>query len=152
MVVGVNYRTAPVAVRERFWVSEGRRCEALMQLAHAEGVDEVVVLATCNRTEFLLWTRDPSAASGSVLSFLTREYGLRLSEWKHFYRKLDETALAHVFRVVSSLDSPALCEPEIVNHVTQAWELAQQMGDVFLHGVLSGAPDNGGKSRTGKRK
>jgi glutamyl-tRNA reductase len=141
MVVGVNYRTAPVAVRERFWVSESRRCEALMQLARAEGIDEVVVLATCNRTEFILWTRDPSAASGSVLNFLTREYGLRLSEWKHFYRKLDETALAHVFRVASSLDSLVVCEPEIVAHVKAAWEVAQQMGTTgrFLDAVLQKA-------------
>jgi glutamyl-tRNA reductase len=50
MVIGLNHRTAPVAVRERFWISEGRRVEALVQLAKAEGVEEVVVLVTCNRT------------------------------------------------------------------------------------------------------
>ena len=72
-----------------------------MQLSRAEAIDEVAVLATCNRTEFILWTRDAAAASGSVLNFLTREYGLRLCEWKHFYRKIDEQALAHVFRVAS---------------------------------------------------
>jgi glutamyl-tRNA reductase len=128
MVIGVSYRTAPVAVRERFWISEPRRYEALVQLSHAEAVDEVAVLATCNRTEFILWTRDAAAASGSVLNFLTREYGLRLCEWKHFYRKIDELALAHVFRVASSLDSMVLGEPEIVAQVKAAWALAQQVG------------------------
>ena len=44
MVIGVNHHTAPVAVRERFWISEPRRCEALMQLSHAEAIDEVAVL------------------------------------------------------------------------------------------------------------
>jgi len=39
MVVGLNYRTAPVAVRERFWISEHRRCEALVQLSRAEGIE-----------------------------------------------------------------------------------------------------------------
>ena len=58
MVVGLNYRTAPVAVRERFWISENRRYEALVELSRAEGIDEVIVLATCNRTEFLLWVND----------------------------------------------------------------------------------------------
>jgi glutamyl-tRNA reductase len=141
MVIGVSYRTAPVAVRERFWIAEGRRCEALMQLSRADGIDEVAVLATCNRTEFILWTRDASAASGSVLNFLTREYGLKLSEWKHFYRKLDEQALEHIFRVTSSLDSMVVGEPEIVAEVKTAWALAQRLGTSgrFLDAVFQKA-------------
>ncbi|MGZ4823316.1 MAG: glutamyl-tRNA reductase [Terriglobales bacterium] len=141
MVIGVNYRTAPVAVRERFWISEPRRCEALAQLSRADAVDEVAVLATCNRTEFILWTRDPATASGSVLNFLTREYGLRLCEWKHFYRKIDEQALQHIFRVTSSLDSMVIGEPEIVAQVKAAWALAQQVGTTgrFLDAVFQKA-------------
>ena len=46
MVIGLNHRTAPVAVRERFWISENRRLDALLQLARAEGIEEVAVLAT----------------------------------------------------------------------------------------------------------
>ena len=141
MVIGVNYRTAPVAVRERFWISEPRRYEALVQLSHAEGIEEVAVLATCNRTEFILWTRDAAAASGSVLNFLTREYELKLSEWKHFYRRMEEQALEHVFRVASGLDSMVVGEPEIVAQVKSAWELAQQVGTSgrFLDAVFQKA-------------
>jgi glutamyl-tRNA reductase len=141
MVIGVNYRTAPVEVRERFWISEDRRLEALAQLSRTEAIDEVAVLATCNRTEFVLWTRDASAASGSLLNFLTREYGLRLSEWKHFYRKIDEQALAHIFRVASSLDSMVIGEPEIVAQVKSAWALAQRLGTTgrFLDAVFQKA-------------
>jgi glutamyl-tRNA reductase len=73
MVIGLNHRTAPVAVQERYWISEGRRFEALAPLGPAEGVEEVVVLATCNRTEFLLWASDPSLAANSVLRFLSAE-------------------------------------------------------------------------------
>lgn len=141
MVIGVNYRTAPVAVRERFWISEPRRYEALVQLSRAQAIDEVAVLATCNRTEFILWTRDAAAASGSVLNFLTREYGLKLCEWKHFYRKIDEQALTHVFRVASSLDSMIVGEPEIVAQVKAAWAVAQQVGTTgrFLDSVFQKA-------------
>lgn len=141
MVIGVNYRTAPVAVRERFWISEGRRGEALAQLSRAEGIDEVAVLATCNRTEFFLWTHDASAASGSVLNFLTREYGLKLCDWKHFYRKLDEQALSHIFRVAAGLDSMVIGEPEIVAQVKSAWAQAQEAGTTgrFLDAVLQKA-------------
>ena len=78
VVIGVNYRSAPVEVRERFWISESRRYEALVRLARSEAIEEISVLATSNRTEFILWTRDASAAANSVLNFLTAEYGLRL--------------------------------------------------------------------------
>ena len=141
MVIGLNHRTAPVAVRERFWISESRRIEALLQLAKAEGVEEVVVLATCNRTEFLLWANDASMAANSVLRFLSAEYGLKLCEWKHFYRLLDEAALLHIFRVASSLDSLVLGEPQIIAQVKAAWAQAQKAGSTgrFLDAVLQKA-------------
>jgi len=138
MVIGLNFRTAPVAIRERFWISENRRCEALVQLSRAEGIDEIVVLATCNRTEFLLWANDATLASNSVLRFLTAEYDLRLCEWKHFYRLLNEAALLHIFRVASSLDSMVIGEPQIIAQVKGAWQLAQKVGTTgrFLDAVL----------------
>jgi glutamyl-tRNA reductase len=111
MVVGLNYRTAPVAVRERFWISEDRRYQALVQLSRAEGIEELIVVATCNRTEFILWANDVTLAANSVMRLLAAEYGLTLLEWKHFYRLLDETALLHIFRVSSSLDSMVVGEP-----------------------------------------
>jgi len=102
MVVGLNYRTAPVAVREHFWISESRRYEALVHLSRAEGIEEVIVMATCNRTEFWLWANDVTLAGNSVMRLLGIEYGLKLCEWKHFYRLLDEVALLHIFRVAST--------------------------------------------------
>src|SRR5208337_3610785 len=78
MVIGLNQRTAPVAVRERFWISDDRRYAALVQLSQAEGIEEVIVLATGNRTEFLLWASDPSCAANSVLHLLTTQYGLKI--------------------------------------------------------------------------
>jgi glutamyl-tRNA reductase len=141
MVVGLNYRTAPVAVRERFWIAENRRYEASVQLSRAEGIDEVVVMATCNRTEFWLWTNDVTLAANSVMRLLAAEYGLKLCEWKHFYRLLDETALLHIFRVASSLDSMVVGEPQVVSQVKQAWQQAQKVGATgrFLDAVLQKA-------------
>jgi glutamyl-tRNA reductase len=141
MVIGLNHRTAPVAVRERFWISESRRFDALIQLAKAEGVEEVIVLGTCNRTEFLLWASDASLAANSVLRFLSAEYGLKLCEWQHFYRLLDEKALLHIFQVASSLDSMVLGEPQIVSQVKGAWQQAQKVGSTgrFLDAVVQKA-------------
>ena len=141
MVVGLNYRTAPVAVRERFWISESRRCQALVQLSRAEGIDEIIVIATCNRTEFWLWVNDVTLAANSVMRLLGAEYGLMLCEWKHFYRLLDEAALLHIFRVASSLDSMVVGEPQVVSQVKQAWEQAQKIGATgrFLDAVMQKA-------------
>ena len=141
MVVGLNYRTAPVGVRERFWISEDRRYQALVQLSRAEGIEEVIVLATCNRTEFLLWVSDVTLAANSVMRLLGAEYGLQLCEWKHFYRLLDETALLHIFRVASSLDSMVVGEPQVVSQVKQAWQQAQKVGATgrFLDAVMQKA-------------
>ena len=141
MAVGLNYRTAPVAVREHFWISENRRYEALVQLSRAEGIDEVVVMATCNRTEFWLWANDVTLAANSVMRLLGAEYGLKLCEWKHFYRLLDEAALLHIFRVASSLDSMVVGEPQVVSQVKDAWQQAQKVGATgrFLDAVLQKA-------------
>jgi glutamyl-tRNA reductase len=128
-------------VRERFWMSELRRYEALHQLVRAEGIDEVIVLATCNRTEFILWASDPAEASNSVLRFLGHEYGLKMTDWSHFYRLLDDVALTHVFRVASSLDSMVIGEPEIIGQVKGAWSQAQAAGTTgrFLDAVMQKA-------------
>ena len=141
MVVGLNYRTAPVAVRERFWIAENRRYETLVQLSRAEGIEEVIVLATCNRTEFMLWANDVTLAANSVMRLLRAEFGLKLCEWKHFYHLLDEAALLHIFRVASSLDSMVLGEPQIVSQVKEAWKQAQNVGTTgrFLDAVVQKA-------------
>lgn len=149
-VIGLNFRTSPVAVRERFWISEARRLEALQHLVRAEGVEEVIVLATCNRTEFILWASDVPTAANSVLRFLTQEYQIKLCEWSHFYRLMDDVALTHIFRVTSSLDSMVLGEPEITGQVKDAWALAQQAGTTgrFLDAVIQKALTVSKRTRT----
>lgn len=140
-VIGLNFRTSPVAIRERFWISEAQRSHALYHLVRSEGIDEVIVLATCHRTEFILWTSDVPTAADSVLRFLAQEYELRLCEWTHFYRLMDDTALAHIFRVASSLDSMVLGEPEILTHLSEAWTQAKEAGCTgrFLDAIVQKA-------------
>lgn len=141
MVVGLNYRTAPVAVRERFWIDESRRYQALIHLSRAEGIEEVIILSTCNRTEFLLWASDVTLAANSVMRLLGADYGLKLEEWKHFYRLLDESALLHIFRVVSCLDSMVVGAPQIIAQTKAAWQQAQKIGSTarFLDAVMQKA-------------
>ncbi len=126
-VIGLNHRTAPVEVRERFWMNEGRCSEALSSLVRAEGIEEALVFSTCKRTEFVVWG-DATLAANSVLRFLTAQYGLTLCEWKNFYRLLDEQALAHAFRVSCGLDSMRIGEGQIARQVNSAWQQARAAG------------------------
>jgi len=107
----------------------------------SEGIDEAIVLATCNCTEFILWTGDVPSAADSVLRFLAQEYGLKLCEWSHFYRLMDDIALAHIFRLASSLDSMVPGEPEIVTQITDAWTQAKHAGCTgrFLDSIMQKA-------------
>jgi glutamyl-tRNA reductase len=138
MVIGLNHRTAPLAMRERFWIGEGRRYDVLKKLKSGEGIEEVVVLSTALCTEFLMWASEPTLAANSLLQFLGSEHGLRLTEWEHFYRLLDEPALLHILRVTSGLDSPFLGEGQIISQVTGAWEQARTIGAAgpFLNSTL----------------
>jgi len=138
MVIGLSYHAAPASVLERYWISKDRLSEALVRLADAEAVEEVVVLATCSRTEFWLWANDPALAANSVSRLLSAEYGLKLCDWEHFYRLLDDDALLHIFRVAAGLDSTAVGEPEISAQLNSAWEQARTAGSTgrFLDAVV----------------
>jgi glutamyl-tRNA reductase len=138
MVVGLNHRTAPLAMRERFWIGENSRYAAMRELKNAEGIEEAIVLSTRCRTEFLLWASEPTLAANTLTQFLNTECGLKLTEWEHFYRLLGDAALTHVFRVASGLDSVALGEPQIAAQLEAAWTEARSLGTSgrFLDSVL----------------
>ncbi len=126
VIIGLDFRTSPVALRERFWIPEDQQIEALHTLVRSEGIEEVIVLATCGRTEFIIWASDPTEGANSVLRFLTRKFDLKLSDWSNFYRLVDNTALLHLFRIVTGLDLMAFGDPAIVGRVRNAWQLAQR--------------------------
>lgn len=126
VIIGVSFRSAPVAIREKFWISESGYAEVLAGLLRCEAVDEVAVLSTCNRTEFVVWTSDASQAANSVLRYLTREYNLRLAEWSKFYRHVDDAAMNHLLRLASGLDSLVFGEADITARVEFAYRAGVQ--------------------------
>jgi len=128
LVIGLNHRTAPLAMRERFFIGENRRYEVLRQLSSAEGIEEVLVLSIPCRIEFLIWASEPTLAANSLLHFLGTDHGLKLSEWEHFYRLLDDAAFRHIFRVTAGLDSLVIGERAIAGQVQTAWEYARTVG------------------------
>lgn len=123
--LGVNHKTAPVEVRERFAIGTTRLGEAAIDLLEMAGVPEGVVVSTCNRTEFYL------AAESSKKALERLEHSLSDKVHGHeepFYRHEREDAVRHLCKVVSGLDSMLLGETEIFGQVKQAYHAAHEAG------------------------
>ncbi|MCX7602958.1 MAG: glutamyl-tRNA reductase [Bryobacteraceae bacterium] len=143
LLTGLNYKTAPVEVRERLAVSAQELPEALGRLRACPGVDEVMLLSTCNRVEVLAHGADSgSLEAGLLIETLARMRGLEAEAVRpHFYTYTGEAALRHLFRVASSLDSMVLGEPQILGQLKEAHAAARQCGAVqaALESILSRA-------------
>jgi glutamyl-tRNA reductase len=137
LVIGLNHHTAPADIRGRFAMDAAGRAAALRDLSQSDGVEEILVLSTEDHNEFLVWANDPALAANSVLQFLSKQYELKLCEWRHFFRLLDEEALVHCFRVASGLDSLSGNQP-IRSQLEEAWRQAQQAGTAgrYLDSVM----------------
>lgn len=125
-VAGVNYRTAPVEVRERMAVAHQDRLEVSRLLQLKAGLAEVVVLWTCNRVEIY------GAVRGDTAPDIERLFGCLNREapslYEHIYCSQGQSALRHLFRVASSLDSMVMGETQITGQVKDAYEAARQAG------------------------
>src|SRR3970040_1442677 len=133
LVIGINHRTAPVEIREKFSLAPTRLREAMEALSRREAIEEIVILSTCNRTEFVVWAKDADRAAGTLRGYLVERFSLFLCEWARFYRHTCTDATRHAFRVTSSLDSMVVDEPEIVGQVKDAWAAAREVGTVGRH-------------------
>jgi glutamyl-tRNA reductase len=124
-VLGLNHKTAPVALREKVAFSEERLLSALRTLRQEAGVAEVVILSTCNRTE-VYWA---GSASGSELSsWLERHHGNNLDLAASLYVHQEQRAVEHAFSVASGLDSMVLGEAQILGQLKDAYRAAQEAG------------------------
>lgn len=126
VVVGLNYRTAPVEVRERFAFSEQDMPQALLELTRTKSVMEGVILATCNRTEIYVVVDRLHMCGYFIRSFMEKWFGIPREEFtKHLYMYEEEQAVRHLFRVASGLDSMVLGETQILGQVRSVFLLAQ---------------------------
>jgi glutamyl-tRNA reductase len=124
-ILGINHKTAPVALREKVAFSEDRLISALRALRQENGVAEVVILSTCNRTE-VYWS---GSASGEELSqWLERHHGNDLDLAPSLYNHQESGAVEHAFSVASGLDSMVLGEAQILGQLKDAYRVAQETG------------------------
>ena len=128
-LIGVNHNTAPVEVRERLAIPESRLPEACKRLTEFPGIDEGMILSTCNRVEILANTKNGSGAD--LRAFLQNYFQLGGSDLdKHLYEYQEKDAVRHVFRVAASLDSMVVGEPQILGQVKEAYATARAVGGV----------------------
>jgi glutamyl-tRNA reductase len=125
LALGVSHKTAPLPVRERLALPEGRAVSVLRELVGHADVHEAVAISTCNRTEVYLVASDPVEAESATLAILSRQAGIRPTElFGAIYSLRDTDAVRHLFEVASGLDSMIVGEAEVQGQVKRAYELA----------------------------
>jgi glutamyl-tRNA reductase len=137
-LIGVNHNSAPLDVRERLAISDARLPDAIQTLVKQPGVEEGMVLSTCNRVELLTSSREAADLRG----FLRSYFGISPDALRsHIYEFEKSEAVRHVFRVASSLDSMVVGEPQILGQVKEAYAVARGLGAVHsaLEALLSRA-------------
>ncbi|HWR39032.1 MAG TPA: glutamyl-tRNA reductase [Patescibacteria group bacterium] len=127
VVLGLNHRTAPVAVRECLAFSEDQIKNALQHLHEYDEIRECVVLSTCNRTEVYAVVEEADDALSALQDFLDRMAPGALSEtdYEYLFYYQEEECIRHLFRVSASLDSLVLGEGQILSQVKKAYTIAR---------------------------
>lgn len=136
LLLGLNHRSAPVEVRERLAVRDGRLEAVLRRLVDAQTIAEGAILSTCNRVEVVACTPDVGAAEEQIKAILADAQQLPRALFEpHLYAHRDKAAVGHLFRVAASLDSLVVGEPQILGQVKEAYTTAAGLGTLgaILH-------------------
>lgn len=131
-VVGINHKTAPVEIREKFAVSGDAQKDYLLQLQQKSQAPELVVLSTCNRTEWIAYLDEDHKRSVLLKEFKAYFNGMSDPE-KYYYQKTDYEVVEHLFSVTSSLDSQVTGENQIISQVKDAYQTASDLGTTGSH-------------------
>ncbi|HEX3320831.1 MAG TPA: glutamyl-tRNA reductase [Terriglobales bacterium] len=127
-LIGLNHKSAPVEVRERLAIPESRLPEACKRLSQHPGIEEGMIISTCNRVELIANVKNGNA---DLRSFLKEYFNIEPAVLdQHFYEYREQDAVRHVFRVASSLDSMVVGEPQILGQVKEAYATARAVGAV----------------------
>jgi glutamyl-tRNA reductase len=127
-LIGVNHKSAPLELRERLAIPESRLPDCCRDLTAHPGVEEGMIISTCNRVEMITHTANGSA---DLRGFLHDHFHLTADELdSHLYEYREKDAVRHLFRVASSLDSMVVGEAQILGQVKEAYAVARAVGSV----------------------
>lgn len=152
LLIGLNHRTTPIELREKLYLRADKLYPVLSELRQRhESIKEDVILSTCNRFEVYCGVRDVVQAETALVDYLCELYDLQLEEIRpHLYIRQDQTAVNHLMRVASGLDSMILGEAQILGQVGTALECAAtvQTSGSYLHRLFQSALHAGKRART----
>src|SRR3989338_6378074 len=125
VIVGLNHNTSPVEIREKLSFPADAVGAPLKKLTSSYGLNEAVILSTCNRVEVLGITGDVEKGVWHVKRFLSDFHSIPLEKLdEHLYVRAGEDAVKHLFRVASGLDSMVMGEPQILGQVKDSYSYA----------------------------
>ena len=125
-MAGMNHKVAEIAIREKFYIPMDIKTRALQE----SPFDELLILATCNRTEIYVASDRPLCERDLVqyvCDLVHQDYGSYAS---YFYYKEGDDVARHVMNVCAGLDIVAMGEDQILHYIGRAYETAHQ-----LHGT-----------------
>ncbi|SDM97707.1 glutamyl-tRNA reductase [Sediminibacillus halophilus] len=129
LVVGINYRTAPVEVREKLTFENQDVSQAMKSLNQQKSVLENVIISTCNRTEIYAVVDQLHTGRYYIKQFLAEWFDMDKDFFSpHLAIYEADGAIEHLFKVTSGLDSMVLGETQILGQMKQAFLLAQESG------------------------
>lgn len=133
--VGLNYKTAPVEIREKLTFSEDSLRDAMSELKNRKSILENVIISTCNRTEIYAVVDQAHTGRYYIKQFLADWFGIEKEDFSSYLRILeDDGALEHLFKVSAGLDSMVLGETQILGQVKDAFLSSQEIqatGTIF---------------------
>ncbi len=124
-IIGLNHRTAEIAIREQFALC--KKDSAKYFLHYKIGIQEILILSTCNRVEILIIAEENDEIETLLLqkwANICKRPTDDLSNHTYFYK--GEEAVQHLFSVAASLDSMILGEPQILGQLKEAYRNAVQ--------------------------
>ena len=139
-VLGCSHHVAEVEFREKISWPEDRLPRALVSVSQLPGVDETLILNTCNRTEIYVVSHFAQVDPNPLIDWLAYEHGVShqdIRQRAYFYH--DDEAVRHLFRVTSGIDSMVIGETQITNQVKQAYRVAHREGTLgkYLHTLFN---------------
>ncbi|GAB4484623.1 MAG: glutamyl-tRNA reductase [Thermodesulfovibrionales bacterium] len=154
LVIGLNHKTADVDLREKLAFNGPRLEEGLVRIRELAAVKETLIVSTCNRVELYLNTDDTDRAFEEIKGFFEGYFSVRREQLdRSLYLHTDLSAVRHIFRVASSLDSMVVGEPQILGQLKDAFEaaLGKKTTGVLLNRLMKKAISVAKRVRTETR-
>ena len=135
LIVGVNHKTAPIALREKIAFTPEQLDHALVDLKSNQGLEELAILSTCNRTEiYVIPPANTANLTDGIVDWLAEYHKLsRKILDASIYTHWGQLAVRHVARVASGLDSMILGEPQILGQLKDGFASAENKNVMGRH-------------------